>query len=93
MMELIKVLQVTHVQDTTLAIVFTSGEAGQRDFAAMLAGPGQMLEPLRDPAMFSRAFVQNGVVCWPSGYDIDAVALHATMKAAGELVQPSDAAA
>ena len=35
-----------------------------------------MVEPLRDPAMFGRAFVSFGVPSWPNGFDLDAINLH-----------------
>jgi hypothetical protein len=44
-----------------------------------------MVEPLKDTAFFSRAFVQNGVPAWPNGFDIDAIALHREMKANRQL--------
>lgn len=50
-----------------------------------------MIEPLRDPAMFGRAFVQSGVPSWPNGFDLDAIALHDEMRAAG-LLGPAQAA-
>ena len=51
----------------------------------MVAEGGPMVEPLRDQAFFARVHVEYGVPVWPNGFDIDAIALHMTMKAAGEL--------
>ena len=40
-----------------------------------------MVEPLRDPAMFRRAFLSFGVPTWPNGFDLDAINLHTEMAA------------
>lgn len=50
-----------------------------------------MVEPLRDPAMFRRAFLLFVVPAWPSGFDLDAIALHMDMKKAGLLKQAAAA--
>jgi hypothetical protein len=92
-MELIKAMSVAVEGGTRLRIGFTNGDAGVHDFAGMLAQDGPMIEPLKDPAMFERVFVQSGALCWPSGYDIDALALHASIKASGELAERAPAAA
>ena len=51
-----------------------------------------MVEPLRDPTYFARVFVENGVLTWPNGFDLDPIALHDEMKEAGELHAPGTAA-
>jgi hypothetical protein len=53
----------------------------------MLAEGGVMVEPLRDPAMFRRVFLEFGALTWPNGFDLDPIALHDRMAAAGELSQ------
>ena len=53
----------------------------------MLAEGGAMVEPLRDPAMFRRVFLEFGALAWPNGFDLDPIALHERMAAAGELTQ------
>ncbi|HWA21230.1 MAG TPA: DUF2442 domain-containing protein [Caulobacterales bacterium] len=85
MIDLVKVLRVEALGGYRLRVHFTNGEVGEQDFSAMVAEGGTMVEPLRDPAFFARAFVQNGVPAWPNGLDLDAVALHQEMKAAGAL--------
>jgi len=44
-----------------------------------------MVEPLRDPAMFRRAFLSFGVPSWPNGFDLDAINLHMEVGRAGAL--------
>jgi hypothetical protein len=92
-MEIIKVLHVKHVSGTRVEVHFTNGDAGVHDFSDMLGQSGVMLDPLRDVREFSRVFVQNGVLCWPTGYDIDALALHKVMQEANEFESKTGVAA
>jgi hypothetical protein len=48
-----------------------------------------MVEPLRDPAFFARVFLDDGILTWPNGFDLDAIALHQEMKMAGALRVPA----
>jgi hypothetical protein len=48
-----------------------------------------MVAPLKDPAYFSRVFVEGGVPTWPNGYDYAPSALYAEMRDAGGLANPS----
>jgi len=66
-------------------IRFSNGEEGVRDFSDMIAEGGPMVEPLRDQAFFARVFIDDGVLAWPNGFDVDAIALHDEMKKAGLL--------
>ena len=49
-----------------------------------------MVEPLRDPAYFSRVFLEDGAPTWPNGYDMAPRWVQMELEAAGEL--RSDAA-
>ncbi len=44
-----------------------------------------LLEPLRDPDYFARAFLEFGALTWPNGFDIAPEWLRRTMAAGGEL--------
>ena len=44
-----------------------------------------MVEPLHDPALFGRVFIECGVPAWPNGFDLDAIALYCEMDEAGLL--------
>ncbi|BBK29647.1 uncharacterized protein DUF2442 [Stella humosa] len=89
MIELVKILSVLPSGPSRLRLRFSDGTSGEHDFAPMLAEGGEMVEPLRDPAMFARAFVQMGTVSWPNGFDLDSIALRREMGAAGELDRPA----
>jgi hypothetical protein len=50
-------------------IIFDDGTSGELDFKEYV-GRGPVFEPLRDPAFFQRARVENGTISWPNGADI-----------------------
>jgi hypothetical protein len=53
---------------------------------------GKMGEPLLDPEFFARAFVDNGALVWPNGFDAAPSALYADLYDAGRLTRPTYAA-
>jgi len=83
MIDLIKVLEARALDDHRLWVRFSNGREGVRDFTDILAEGGAVVEPLRDPAMFGRVFLEFGAPAWPSGFDIDPIALYREMEAAG----------
>ncbi len=85
MIELIHVVGVERDASNRLRVRFSNGAVGVRDFSSMLADGGPMVEPLRDPGFFARAFVQCGVLTWPNVFDLDAIQLHDEMKQQGEM--------
>ena len=89
---LIKVRKVKVIADFRLALEFSDETVGEHDFSFLAQRSGPMVEPLKDAAYFQRAFVEDGVLTWPNGYDWDPIALHDEMKAAGELRPLGDAA-
>ncbi len=72
-----------------LMVRFSNGEEGERDFSDLIAEGGPMVEPLRDPAYFARVFVDDGILTWPNGFDLDSIALHDEMKKTGQLHRPA----
>ena len=74
-----------------LAIEFTDGTTGVRDFQFISDKTGPMAEPVKDPAYFARVSIEDGALTWPNGYDWDPIALHDEMKRAG-LLRRVDAA-
>lgn len=82
---MIDVVRVKPLGGYRLRIEFSDGTIGERDFSYLTGRQGEMVEPLKDPAFFARAFVELGAVTWPNGYDLDPIALHDRMAEAGEL--------
>lgn len=73
-----------------LFLRFSDGSEDERDFSDLIAERGSLVEPLRDPAYFARAFTEDGSsLAWPNGLDLDAEVLHQQMKAAGLLRVPA----
>ena len=89
MFELIDVVRVEPRGGYRLAVAFSDSSEGGRDFADLIAEGGEMVEPLRDVAFFARVFLDDGVLTWPNGFDLDSIALHQEMKAAGLLRAPA----
>jgi hypothetical protein len=81
MIELIKIVKAEPLGAYRIRVSFSNGDVGIRDFSDMIAEGGAMVEPLRDQAFFARVFVQSGVLAWPNGFDLDAIALHQEMAA------------
>jgi hypothetical protein len=82
---MIDVLSVKPVGGFRLRIAFSDGSVGVHDFSSTAARDGEMVRPLKDPAFFVRVFVELGALAWPNGFDVDPIALHDRMEAAGEL--------
>ena len=70
-----------------LRVGFSDGSIGVHDFSTTVARDGEMVRPLKDPAFFARVFVELGALTWPNGFDLDPIALHDRMSAAGELTR------
>jgi DUF971 family protein len=92
-----QLLELVHVQKVEprggyrLRLRFSDGTEGERDFFDMIAEGGEMVEPLRDPGLFARVFIECGVLAWPNGFDLDPIALHMEMKELGLLRQATAA--
>jgi hypothetical protein len=82
---MIDVVSVKPVGGFHLRVAFSDGSAGVHDFSPTVARDGEMVRPLKDPAFFARVFVELGALAWPNGFDLDPIALHDRMLAAGEL--------
>ena len=82
---MIDVVGVERLGGHRLAIEFSDGMVGVKDFSSLLGRTGPMVEPLKDPNYFARVFVDDGALTWPNGYDWDPTALHDEMREAGLL--------
>ena len=84
---MIDVVSVKPLGGYRLRVSFSDGSAGVHDFSSAAARDGEMVRPLKDPAFFTRVFVELGALTWPNGFDLDPIALHDRMEAAGERSQ------
>src|SRR5206468_2496440 len=54
-----------------IRVTFRDGFTREVDLWPLFEHPrGPLDEPLRDPAFFQRAFLEQGTLSWPNGYDI-----------------------
>jgi len=83
--QMIDVVSVKVLGGYTLWVAFSDGSVGVHDFASTAARDGEMVRPLKDLTFFARVFVEHGALTWPNGFDLDPIALHDRMVAAGEL--------
>ncbi len=84
---MIKVAKMKHLGGHRLSATFSDGSAGEYDFSAIVGESGPMVEPLRDPAFFARAFLEDGAPTWPNGFDVAPGWLRREIEAAGTLVR------
>jgi hypothetical protein len=82
---IVKVVEVRCLGGHRLWIKFSDGTSGKRDFSDVMAKTGPMVQPLQDAAFFGQVFVENGVLTWPNGYDVDSINLQMKMRANDEL--------
>ena len=82
---MIDVVSVRQIGGFALRVALSDGSAGVHDFAPTVARDGEMVRPLKDAVFFARVFVELGALTWPNGFDLDPIALHDRMSAAGEL--------
>jgi hypothetical protein len=84
---MVDVLRVKALDGHRLWVRFSDGNEGVRDFSDIIAAGGPMVEPLKAPDYFARAFVEMGVPTWPNGFDLDPVNLYMQLRDAGALTR------
>ena len=85
---MIKLTHCEHIGNLRLRLTFSDGQSGVWDGAELLASKDTPLTtPLRDPAVFARAFLENGALAWPNGLELAPWTLHQQMDAAGVLTK------
>lgn len=86
--EYVDVLAIKAMPNFHAWMQFSNGREGIRDFRPMLSEGGEMIEPLKDEALFSKVFVRYHVPAWPNGFEMDATNLHLEMLRDGLLTSP-----
>ena len=84
---MVDVLRLRSLDGHRLWLRFTDGSEGVRDFSDILAAGGTMVEPLKAPDYFKRAFVEMGAPTWPNGFDLDPINLYMELRDAGALTR------
>jgi hypothetical protein len=85
MIEYVTVAKLKALDGFKLWLRFSDDTEGVRDFADILAEGGDVIEPIRDEAMFKRVFLSFGVPTWPSGLQLDPSNLHLELRQSGAL--------
>ena len=84
---MVDVLRLRALDDHRLWLRFSDGSEGVRDFTDFFAVSGPMVEPLKAPDYFARAFVEMGAPTWPNGFDLDPINLYMQLRDAGALTR------
>jgi hypothetical protein len=84
---MVDVLRLKALDGHRLWVRFTDGSEGVHDLSDILAAGGPMVEPLKAPDYFARAFVEMGAPTWPNGFDLDPINLYMQLRAAGALTR------
>jgi hypothetical protein len=82
---LTKVVELEAMAPYALRVRFNNGQAGTHDCSKLVLQVGPIIEPLRDPNYFARAFLEFGAPTWPNGFDMSSEWLRREMQDAGEL--------
>jgi Protein of unknown function (DUF2442) len=84
---MVDVLRLRPLDGHRLWVRFTDGSEGIRDFSDILSEGGPMVEALKAPEYFARAFVEMGAPTWPNGFDLDPINLYMELRDAGALTR------
>jgi hypothetical protein len=82
---MVDVLRVRPLEGYRLWLRFSDGREGVRDLSDVIAEGGPMVEPLKSPEYFARAFLEMGAPTWPNGFDLDPINLYMELRDAGAL--------
>jgi len=83
---LIKIVEAKTLPQNRLRLVFSDCARGTHGLSWLFAEDGPMVEPLRNPEIFGRVFLEHGAVTWPSDFDLSPWGLRRRMEEARELV-------
>ena len=76
---LAQVIGARYVRGFIVLTRFDDGTEKQIDVSRWFKGP--VFEPLKDPKLFKKFFVEAGTLAWPNGVDIAPEALYAARDA------------
>ena len=72
-------------------VTFRDDYAGEVDLWPLFANPrGPLTEPFREQTFFQKAFLDEGTLAWPNGYDMDPDVLIWGVDADGNLLAPPE---
>src|SRR2546428_6496593 len=73
-----QVVGARHISGFIVSTRFNDGTEKQIDVSQWFKGP--VFEPLKDPKLFKKFFIEGGTLAWPNGVDIAPEALYAARE-------------
>jgi len=70
-----QVIGARHISGFVVSTRFDDGTEKYIDLSQWFKGP--IFEPLKDPKLFKKFFIEGGTLAWPNGVDIAPEALYA----------------
>ena len=67
---MIKIIQVRALDTYQLECTFENGEKVLYDMGYVLKEKAPMIDPLKDPSVFKKVFLESGSPAWENGYDL-----------------------
>ncbi len=67
---MIKPKQVTPEKDFKLHVIFDNGKESIIDASFILLESGPVVDPLKNWEHFQKVSIVDGIISWPTGYDI-----------------------
>lgn len=68
---MINAIRVVANVDFSVVINLEDGRTLRLDMSFILNEFGSVVQPLQNIEEFKKVFIRNGIVTWPTGYDID----------------------
>jgi Protein of unknown function (DUF2442) len=73
-----QVVEARHIKGFVVSAKFDDGTKKSIDISQWFKGP--VFEPLKDPRLFKKFFIEGGTLAWPNGVDIAPEALYAARE-------------
>ena len=68
---MIKAIGVTANNDYSIIVILEDGRHLKVDMSFVKDQSGPVVDPIKSLVEFKKVFIRNGIVTWPTGYDID----------------------
>lgn len=68
---MISAIKVLATDDFIITVDLEDGRTLKLDMNFIKNEQGRVVQPLKQVEEFKKAFIKNGIVTWPTGYDID----------------------
>jgi hypothetical protein len=75
-----RVVGARHIRGSIVSTRFDDGTEKRVDVSQWFKGP--VFEPLKDPKLFKKFFIEGGTLAWPNGVDIAPEVLYAARESA-----------